>query len=201
MVPTDCVIGRRFGRHGGAPRNDETAMTKQNVKLIEDVLREEPVRFLCQNPAIVERTATMKEVVDRLREDSGGCVVIVDGPSTEDSPGRPVGIFTERDYLDKIATLNAGDWQDAKKVSIGKFMTAKLHSLAVDDRLDDVIRLMTRRGYRHLPIVNEDGTLLGVVSAGDIIGYLAEFFPMEVYNLPPGTTQEHDQVFETREGG
>ena len=60
---------------------------------------------------------------------------------------------------------------------------------------------MTRKGYRHLPIVDEKGDLQGVVSARDIIGYLAEFFPMEIYNLPPSTTQEQDQVFDTREGG
>jgi CBS domain-containing protein len=112
---------------------------------------------------------------------------------------RPVGIFTERDYLDKLVTLEANDWLNVKYNPVERHMTQRLQSLSTDDSLERAIQLMTKRGYRHLPIVDEVGGLYGVISAGDIIAYLAEYFPMEIYNLPPSLDQ--DRVFNTREGG
>ena len=177
------------------------------MNLIEDRLREEQVRFLCQPAARVSTSTSMARTVDLLREDSGGCVIITDASgdashseASEDASanGRPIGIFTERDYLDKIITMDAAEWDVAKDRAVESFMTAKPHTLSVNDPLAELIRLMTRRGYRHLPIVDDSGFLHGVVSAHDIIMYLAEFFPAEIYNLPPKTNQ--DQKFDRREG-
>ena len=61
------------------------------------------------------------------------------------------------------------------------------------------IQLMTKRGYRQLPIVDDKGELFGVISARDIVVYLAEHFPMEIYNRPP--TRDQEQIFDSREGG
>ena len=78
-------------------------------------------------------------------------------------------------------------------------MTADLKTLGRKEALGTAIHLMTGGGYRHLPLVDEDGRLAGVVSARDLILYLAELFPMEVYNLPPSPHQ--DQQIDSREGG
>ncbi len=187
----------------------------KNDKLVEEVLREERVRFLCRStPVTTPRSTPMSEVVQLLRKKS--VVVVVeseadekrtgasdaapgDGPEAVASRPRPVGIFTERDYLDKLVTLEADDWLNVKYNPVERHMTEGLQSLSMDEPLDGAIQLMTKRGYRHLPIVDEAGGLFGMISARDIIAYLAEYFPMEIYNLPPSLDQE--QVFDTREGG
>ncbi len=168
-----------------------------SAKLLENVLSEEPIRFLCQtNPPTATAQTTLAGVVELLRDDSSGCVVVVD---SETERSKPIGIFTERDFLDKIATLDRAARKAAEAEPIEKFMTPNPRFLAADDPSARAIKLMTQGGYRHLPIVDENGTLVGAVSARDLISYLAEFFPTEIYNLPPLMHQE--QMFETREGG
>jgi hypothetical protein len=56
---------------------------------------------------------------------------------------------------------------------------------------------MTGGGYRHVPILNPDRTIAGLVSVRDIVNFIAEHFPEEVYNHPPVL---HQQI-ETQEGG
>src|SRR5947209_316560 len=58
------------------------------------------------------------------------------------------------------------------------------------------VRLMEEGGYRHLPVVDELGRPLGVLSVKRIIHYLVEHFPGTVYNLPP----EPGAVQQCREG-
>ncbi len=190
----------------------------KNDKLVEEVLREERVRCLCRStPVTAPRSTPMSEIVQLLRKKSVVVVVETDAdekqkvasipsdmarsddPDAVVSRPRPVGIFTERDYLDKLVTLEADDWLNVKYNPVERHMTEGLQSLSMDEPLDRAIQLMTKRGYRHLPIVDEAGGLFGMISARDIIAYLAEYFPMEIYNLPPSLDQE--QVFDTREGG
>jgi CBS domain-containing protein len=63
----------------------------------------------------------------------------------------------------------------------------------------DPIRLAVRRmeqgGYRHLPVVDESGRPVGVLSVKRIVHFLVEHFPATVYNLPPdpnGVPQERE---------
>jgi len=44
---------------------------------------------------------------------------------------------------------------------------------------------MEEGGYRHLPVVDETGRTLGVLSVKRIVHYLVEHFPSTIYNLPP----------------
>ena len=76
-------------------------------------------------------------------------------------------------------------------------MTTDPEHIRRGDRLSTAVRLMRRRGYRHLPVVDDDGQILGCVRHEDIVSYLAEVYPAEVLNLPPNP----GQVILTREGG
>jgi CBS domain-containing protein len=65
------------------------------------------------------------------------------------------------------------------------------------DPIRKAIRLMQRGGFRHVPIVDTEGGVVGCVRHKDIINYLAEHFPEQVLNLPP----DPDQIALEREGG
>lgn len=153
---------------------------------VEEVFRQEKVGHLCRaRPATASPEAPLEQVMALLRGDSGGCVVLVRpcAPSNgeQGSAGvEPVGIFTERDYLDKVAGR-----QLAKSARAADFMTPSPRTLLSSQTLNEAIDLLTRGGYRHLPLVDARGQLIGVLSVHDIIRYLAEFFPIEVMNQPP----------------
>ena len=161
---------------------------------VEEVLREEPVMALCREPPVtVARGASLREAIDLLRGDAGkGAVLVVEGESLSASV---VGIFTERDYLDKIAGVDG-----LLERRIDDFMSANPRVLRPTDTVAHAIRLMTEGGYRHLPVVEGEARApIGLVSTRDIATHLAEHFPMEVLNLPPRLDQ--DQPFMAREGG
>jgi CBS domain-containing protein len=92
-----------------------------------------------------------------------GCVVVADG-------NRPVGIFSERDALRKINV-------DATALAarpVREFMTHNPQSLVADAKIAFAVQRMDLGGYRHLPIVDERGELVGIISARDILRHLTD---------------------------
>jgi len=69
-------------------------------------------------------------------------------------------------------------------------MTTDPRTLDLDQTIRDAIELMQTGRYRNVPMVDEDGHLVGVVRQQDIISYLAESFPEELLNLPPRPHQK-----------
>ncbi len=73
-------------------------------------------------------------------------------------------------------------------------MTTEPRTLDLDQTIRDAIELMQTGRYRNVPLVDDDGHLVGVVRQSDIIKYLAESFPEELLNLPPRPHQKHEGV-------
>ena len=109
-----------------------------------------------------------------MSEKKTGSVTVVEGM-------RVVGIFTERDVLTRVVEQKVNP-----KTPLSKLMTSDPKVLKMGDSIADAIRLMNQGSYRHIPITDEAGEVQGILSVRDIIKYLAEHFPCEVYNLPPG---------------
>lgn len=160
---------------------------------VEELLSEAKlVEFTTGALNVVDRDTPVATAVERLRDDRSGSAVLVIEPGSD--PPRLVGIFTERDYLDRLAGETPTD--DA---TVERYMTASPQTLPTSSTVGSAIRLMTSGGYRHLPVVGEDGRLAGLVSTRDIVSFLAEHFPTEVFNLPPRKNQENE--IDSREGG
>jgi CBS domain-containing protein len=152
---------------------------------IEEALREERLsRLPVSRPTCVPLGTSLRDTVRIMREDGVGCVLICDGD-------RLVGIFTERDVLNKVfgARVNESD-------PVDRYMTRDPMTLRPSDTLGEAVRLMTERGYRHIPLVDGRGRNAGMIAARDIVYYVAEHFPAEVVNLPPRLHQR----FTTPEG-
>ena len=88
------------------------------------------------------------------------------------------GIFTERDYLQKIA-LQSRSSQDTK---VGDVMTTPVISADPDDSVQQCMETMTTCHCRHLPVV-ENGKLLGIVSIGDLVKKMLDEKQNEVEKL------------------
>ncbi len=97
-----------------------------------------------------------------------------------DAGGRLVGVLTERDIFARIV----GGSVDLSH-PVETLMTADPRTLDLDQTIRDAIDLMQNGRYRNVPVVDAEGSLVGVVRQSDIIKYLAESFPEELLNLPP----------------
>jgi CBS domain-containing protein len=153
---------------------------------IEEILRRDPIRSLRLQPSIAVAPSTaLHAVVSRMKSQRVAAAVVIES-------GRVVGIFTERDLLNRIVGLELNEG-----LTIREAMTPSPLTLSPDDRIADAVRLMTEHGYRHIPLVDPEGRHVGLVAARDIVEFVARHFPKEVLNLPP----DPDQVHMRPEGG
>ncbi len=145
---------------------------------IEEILRTEPIRAMEVDPiSAVTADTPLRDVIAEMQTRRVAAVVITER-------NRVVGIFTERDVLNRIVGLALKDG-----TQIGEVMTRDPKTLTPGDRIADAIHLMTDRGYRHIPLVDEAGRNVGMISARDIMEFIAAHYPQEVFNLPPSLNQ------------
>ena len=69
--------------------------------------------------------------------------------------------------------------------AVADCMTPDPVTVGPKEPIGAAVRRMEEGGYRHLPVVDESGRPLGVLSVKRIVHYLAEHFPATVYNQPP----------------
>lgn len=141
-------------------------------------------RIMRREPFSVPAGTRLREVVQGIRERATSYALVMDGEAL-------AGIFTERDYLERVA---------GSEVSLDEpvdgFMSREPEVLSPGASVADALGVIVEGGYRHLPIV-EHGSVRGVLSALDLVKYISELYPTEVYNHPPHLHQVHRSV----EGG
>ena len=79
------------------------------------------------------------------------------------------GIFTERDYARKIILQG----KSSKDTCMRDVMTENPHTITQDEAIDHCMQLMTNNHFRHLPVL-ENGTVIGMLSIGDLVKYIIE---------------------------
>jgi CBS domain-containing protein len=139
----------------------------RNLK-VDSVSRLRPGSALCLRPE-----QTVADAVVLMKQHRVGCVLICQDEKV-------VGIFTERDLMQRVMAAGA-----QLRVALSNCMTTKPVVLRPKDSVATAVRHMEEGGYRHLPVVDESGRPLGVLSVKRIVHYLAEHFPATIYNLPP----------------
>ncbi len=107
--------------------------------------------------ATISRDKSVLDAAKLMNNHRIGAVVITDGENA-------VGIFTERDILCRIVA----EGLVASDVMVGVVMTSPMACCRRDTTLSECRRVMTEKRIRHLPVV-EDGTLHGMISAGDVL--------------------------------
>ena len=143
-------------------------------RLYERLIREpigksEPRRAICVNPH-----TSVTDAIALMKQHSMGCVLV-------EANRRLVGIFTERDVLFRVV----GSGLDPTRTPVSQVMTPDPETLTMQDELAWVLNLMAVGGFRHVPIVDDDGRPVAVFSVKHIVERLVEFFPHDVLNLPP----------------
>ena len=131
---------------------------------------------------------SVAQVVRAMGDCHTGFVLVMDGV---DGAARLVGIFTERDFVNRVVAAGAD-----VSLPVERVMTPAPKVVARGGSVLSAVEMMEAGGYRHLPVVDERGMPVGVLSVKDVMRYLVEYFPARVYNLPPTP----DQTQPAREG-
>ena len=105
--------------------------------------------------------ASVAEAVATLREHNIGALVVVDDES------RIAGILSERDVVRALADETVTHTAILER-SVSDLMTTDVATCGSRSTVDELMRLMTDRRIRHIPVV-DDGALKGIVSIGDVV--------------------------------
>jgi CBS domain-containing protein len=79
--------------------------------------------------------------------------------------GRLVGLFSERDYARKIILKGKA----SKDTLVREIMSEKLSCVTLSQTVQECMALMTERHVRHLPVINDQDQVLGILSIGDLV--------------------------------
>jgi CBS domain-containing protein len=102
--------------------------------------------------------ALVSDMLKLLKDNNLGAVVVSDD-------GRRIrGIVTERDVVRKL--VDGPDFLDAP---VSSLMSGEVQTCNPDDSVQSLMTTMTNQRIRHLPVVDEDGELAGIVSIGDVV--------------------------------
>jgi CBS domain-containing protein len=106
----------------------------------------------------IDPTATVPEVATRLAEHRIGAILVMDRAD------QMLGIVSERDIVRSVATNGA----QTLEMTAGQLMTRAVHTAHPEMTVEEAMRKMTIGRIRHLPVV-QDGTIVGMVSIGDVV--------------------------------
>jgi len=116
-------------------------------------VREAMTSKLCS----IDTDKTVAYAAKMMRDEDVGIAPIVEGD-------RLVGVLTDRD----IAVRVVAEGGDSEQTKVTDVMSRDLVTLDPDQDLDEALRLMARHQVRRLPVVEEDGRLVGVVAQADV---------------------------------
>ncbi|MFB3915855.1 MAG: CBS domain-containing protein [Terriglobales bacterium] len=110
-------------------------------------------------PATVPIESTVEQAIRVMLRESVGAVAVVD------SEGIVAGIFTERDVLEKLALSGL----DPAKLPVRELMTTPVEMATEETSEAEAFAVMMVRHYRHLPVVDAAGKLLGMLSIRHVL--------------------------------
>jgi len=122
---------------------------------VSDIMAKKGTRVWTVGPE-----ATVLRAAQLMNEQKIGALVVTDGD-------RIVGMFTERDVLRRVV----GEERAPASTSVADVMTTEVACCSAGTPMEEARAAMKNRRVRHLPVVDEDGRLSGLISIGDVNAY------------------------------
>ena len=119
--------------------------------------------IMSNNPRSVSPDTPVSEAARIMKEEDVGLIPVVERVGGAETRGRLIGVITDRDIT--IRHVAEGRSSDAP---VSDVMSGGVVSCTPDDSVDTAMELMGREQVRRIPIVDERGSLVGVVSQADL---------------------------------
>ena len=98
------------------------------------------------------------DALETMAEHNIGALLVFDGDDL-------VGILSERDYARKVKLLERG----SKDTRVSEIMTTEIRTVGSESTVAECMEMMTEYRIRHLPVLDDDGRVEGVISIGDVV--------------------------------
>lgn len=105
--------------------------------------------------------ASVYSAIELMADKRVGALLVVD-------QGRLVGVISERDYARKVILCG----RSSRDTFIREIMTPSPIAIECDTSVEEAMRIMTENRIRHLPVVNSEGHVAGVLSLGDLVNWI-----------------------------
>lgn len=128
-----------------------------SVAAVKDILDKKGTNVLC-----IARDETVLRAAQVMNEHKVGALVVIDA-------SRVAGIFTERDVLRRVV----GEERAPATTRVEEVMTAEVACCSPQTPLEEARAAMMNKRIRHLPVLDGEGRLLGLVSIGDLNAFEA----------------------------
>lgn len=133
---------------------------------LEQALADETVATLQTTPyAAVTPATSVAEALKKLVGDQIACLLV-------EEDGKLVGVFSDRDVLDKVAL----EWDATKDRPVRDLMTSDPVYVYDTQPASAVLTVMAVSGYRHVPVVDVNRNVRGIVSPQRVTRFLREHF-------------------------
>lgn len=111
-----------------------------------------------QPMVVVAPGDTVFHALTVMAQHNVGAVMVLDGEQL-------VGIFSERDYARKIILQG----KTSRETLVREIMSDRVAYVSPETPLEQCMALMTEKHFRHLPVLNHDGSVAGIISIGDLV--------------------------------
>jgi CBS domain-containing protein len=113
--------------------------------------------LMTSNPTTIEPDKTVVDAAKLMRDEDAGLIPVVEGQKL-------IATITDRD----IALRVVAEGKDASSTNVRDVASTRLVTVDPDQDLDEALRLMAKNQVRRLPVVEEDGKLVGIVAQADV---------------------------------
>ena len=123
---------------------------------------------ICNREVIViQRDATIQEAAKLMRQFHVGAIIVIDKPN---GGTIPVGVVTDRDLVVEVMATEL----DETVITVGDIMIQELFTIKENAAPHEAIELMRHKTVRRLPVVDETGELVGILTLDDALQLLSE---------------------------
>jgi len=117
-------------------------------------------QLMTENPRTVPAGSSVVDAAQLMRDEDAGIAPVVDGE-------RLVGVVTDRDIAIKVVA----EGRDPRSTTVDEIAATDLVTIDPQQELDEALRLMATHQVRRLPVVEEDGRLVGILAQADVARY------------------------------
>ena len=142
-----------MGRERSSKQTERKAKSKSRDGAREQVIAD----VMTPDPRTMDARATVRDAAALMRESDIGDVVVLEND-------RLCGILTDRDIVVRVLA----DGGDPELVTVGDVCSRDLTVLPATARVEEAVTLIREKAIRRLPVVDDEGEVLGIVSIGDL---------------------------------